>query len=166
MNRLWGLLRQLGFAINYNKLEGPRQRIIFLRIGLDTRNITLFLADERLDNLRHDLHNINIRKRATKRMFQSLAGKLNWACQAIYGGRTFLRRILDVIKQVLEQGHTARVSKEVKEDMTWWLTYLEHFNGTMQMVDNRAGAPVTIDACNNAAGGVFGQAFFYLPWNK
>jgi hypothetical protein len=81
-------------------------------------------------------------------------------------GRTFLRRILDVIKQLLEQGHTARVSKEVKEDMTWWLTYLEHFNGTMQMVDNRTGAPVTIDACNNAAGGVFGQAFFCLPWNK
>jgi hypothetical protein len=66
MNRLWGLLRQVGFAINYNKLESPRQHIIFLGIGLDTRNMTLVLADERLDNLSHDLHNIKIRKKGQR----------------------------------------------------------------------------------------------------
>lgn len=166
MIRLWRLLRELGFAINYRKLEGPRKRIIFLGIGMDTANMTLFLAEDKLTALKADLTNIQNRTRATKRMYQSLAGKLNWACRVIYGGRTFLRRILDIIKTIREQGHTAKVNKDVREDIQWWLNYLDGFNGTMGMIEDRACAPVTIDACNKAAGGVFGDAFFHLPWDR
>ena len=41
LNTLLTLLRALGFHINYSKLEGPGQRLVFLGITLDTAKMTL-----------------------------------------------------------------------------------------------------------------------------
>ena len=35
------LLRELGFSIAYNKVEGPTQKLIFLGIEIDTINMTV-----------------------------------------------------------------------------------------------------------------------------
>ncbi len=159
------LLRQLGFAINYNKLEGPARKLVFLGVGIDSTNMVLSLETSKIRELQADLRYIKNKTRASKRALQSLAGKLNWACRVIYGGRIFLRRILDVIKNLKKQGHSARISGEILLDIEWWLDYLEEFNGTMKILDDRPCSPVTIDACNHAAGGVFQSAFFHLPWS-
>ena len=36
------------------------------------------------------------KRRANKKQFQRLAGKLNWAFRKVYDGLTFLRRTLDI----------------------------------------------------------------------
>ena len=41
LNVLLRLLRELGFHINYKKLEGPCQRLVFLGITLDSTSMTL-----------------------------------------------------------------------------------------------------------------------------
>ena len=40
-------LRQLGFNINYSKIEGPAQRITFLGITIDTRDLTLTMPEQK-----------------------------------------------------------------------------------------------------------------------
>ncbi|CAG2249940.1 unnamed protein product [Mytilus edulis] len=42
------LLRKLGFYINWNKVEGPSQRLIFLGILIDTCKLTLSLPGDKL----------------------------------------------------------------------------------------------------------------------
>ena len=46
------------------------------------------------------------KQRASKKQLQRLAGKLNWACRVVhvYGGRTFLRRILDTMNALTSSG--------------------------------------------------------------
>ena len=52
MTILMALLHCLGFAINYNKVEGPEQRLLFLVIVMDTINMTLELPAKKLNELR------------------------------------------------------------------------------------------------------------------
>ena len=96
------LLIRLGFAISWHKVLGPSQAVPFLGIVIDTSNSMLYLEDHKVAKLHDKLVAFQNKKRANKRQLQSLAGSLNWACQAVVGGRFFLRRILDVIKSLKE----------------------------------------------------------------
>ena len=102
------LLRYLGFRINWNKVVDPAQCITFLGIEIDTKQMCKRLPNEKMEALKVELDYFAKRKRASKKQLQSLAGKLNWATGVIYGGRVFLRRILDTIRPL--SVHTTYVS--------------------------------------------------------
>ena len=48
------------------------------------------LLASKLVDLQVLISQFRTRVRASKRQLQQLAGKLNWACQVVYGGCTFL----------------------------------------------------------------------------
>ncbi len=73
------LLRRLGFAIHWGKVVDPTTKIVFLGIELDSVEMALRLPDEKLGQLTSELRMFLSRKRASKRQFQSLAGRLSWA---------------------------------------------------------------------------------------
>ena len=166
LNTLITLLRQLGFWINYNKVEGPVQRITFLGIILDTVSMKLQLPSDKLQDLYGDLTNMLSKPKVSKKSLQKIAGKMNWAVQCIYGGRFYLRRILDSINTLKKPWHRTRVTSAMRQDIHWWIMFMESFNGTMDMVEYRPVTPVFIDACNTAAGAFYGQDWTYTPWNK
>ena len=164
LNTLLALLRKLGFWINYNKVEGPTQHLIFLGIELNTVQMTLCLPHEKIADLRSHLQVMLSAKKTSKRQLQSLCGKLNYATRCIYGGRFHLRCLLDVICSLNKPWHRTRVTQSMKEDCCWWLSYMDHFNGTVQMVDPRPLTPVYIDACNEAAGAFYEGHWLHVPW--
>jgi hypothetical protein len=75
----------------------PTTSITFLGIEIDSSTMELRLPADKLSLLRLELDDFKVRKRASKKQLQSLAGKLNWASAVIWGGRVFLRRIIDCI---------------------------------------------------------------------
>ena len=162
---LMRLLRTLGFAINYNKVEGPVQRLTFLGILLDTVAMSMELPEKKLTELKELLQKANMSKKLTKQQLQSLAGKLNWASQCVQGGRTFMRRILDAIPHLRAPWHRVRVTKALRQDIVWWLHFMQPFNGLTPMVDNRPVSPIWTDACPVAAGCVYNGMFLYTPFN-
>ena len=164
INILLQLLRKLGFQINYNKIEGPCQQLVFLGILLDSIAMTLFIPPGKISELLHTLTQLNSAQKTTKRKLQSLAGKLNWASQCVYGGRMFMRSILNKINALCLPWHRTRITQDVRQDIMWWITFLKDFNGTVPMVDSRPAAPVCIDACNLAAGAHFMGDCIYTRW--
>lgn len=167
MLQLMKVLRKLGFSINYNKVLGPAQIMIFLGIELNTIEMTLALPHEKLDEIRYSLSVAMQSYKMSKRGLQSLIGKLSWATQVIYGGRFHLRRLLDRISGLRYPSHRTRVTQEMRADMAWWLEFMACFNGITRMVEyDRPHAALSIDACPEAAGAHFQGDIVYTPWRQ
>ena len=165
LNVLLRLLRELGFHINYNKLEGPCQRLVFLGITLDSTSMTLSIPQEKMNEVKQCMNTFMLSRNVTKRQIQSLAGKLNWITQCVYGGRFHMRRLIESANKLRKPWHRQNVTKDMKQDILWWLNFMEVFNGCMPMVDCRpVSYPVCIDACKIAAGAFHQGDFVYNQW--
>ena len=92
LNTLLSLLRKLDFDINYSKLAGPAQRLVYLGILLDTLKITLEITPQKINELYKELLEFRACKKLTKLDIQRLVGRLNWVTQCIYSGRFHMRR--------------------------------------------------------------------------
>ena len=162
---LLSLLIRLGFQISWGKVQGPSQCVEFLGVIINTICCTVSLSEAKLHKLQNKLKVFHLKKRATKRQLQSLAGSLNWACQAIRGGRFFLRRILDSINRLKSASHKCKLSEDFHKDLKWWITYLHTFNGTLYYRDTGTVAAST-DACMEGAG-MFSQGmWYYVNWER
>ena len=116
---LCSLLLELGFAISPGKLVPPCQKLTFLGVVIDTSTLSLSLPQSKLCDLQTLLISFRFKVRASKRQLQQLAGRLNWACKVVYGGRTFLRRILDLMSSLVTQSAKCLLSEEFFRDLDW-----------------------------------------------
>ena len=107
MNTLISLLRKLGFMINWNKVHGPSQKMVYLGIEIDTVQMCLRLPEEKIQKIRQQLDFVSSRRRLSKRQLQRTVGLLNFAAAVVAGGRVFLRRCIDAITTL--KGKTDRV---------------------------------------------------------
>ena len=109
MNLLLKLLRDLSFAISYNKVVPPTTKLTFLGIQLDSVHMLLTLPGNKVIELLDLLRTFTRKHHASLKQLQSLAGKLNWAAQVIRGGRHFLRRILDAMGKLQQPRHKIKL---------------------------------------------------------
>ena len=160
------LLRKLGFAIHWGKVVDPTQKITFLGIELDSKEMCLRLPQDKLGIFREELQSFLSRKRATKRQLQSLAGRLSWAASVVKGGRVFLRRIFNKISLLRHGSHRTILSFDVHQDIMWWYHFMQTFNGRATVLESKPIECAFTDACDDAAGGSFGLDWFYFNWNQ
>ena len=107
---------------------GPTQPITFLGITINTVSNSLTLGEDKIKRLKQQLIESSSRTRPNKQQLQSLAGSLNYACQAVRGERFFVRRILDTIQLLKQQRHRARLSQSFHSNVQWWVSCLSVFN--------------------------------------
>ena len=160
------LLTELGFNINWEKAVTPTQRLTFLGIEIDTVLRQLCLPDSKLCELRQLLSDTLLKRSITKRELQSLVGKLNFAARVLFGGRTFLWRIIDVTNTLLRPHHHVRINTSLRADLLWWASFLSVFNGKAFFV---ASTPTALEefstnACPIGGGGFFQGDWFYTHW--
>ena len=159
------LLRELGFAISYSKVETPATSMVFLGINIDSLSMSISLPQEKVAELRELLITYVRKRHASKKQLQQLAGKLNWASQVVRGGRTFLRRILDSIGKLKEADHKVILSQAFHLDLNWWVTYMEIFHGKIiTECFDRPEVAMEIDSCSSASGVVFGDDWLFADW--
>ena len=128
-NKLIRILRRLGFFISFKKLQSPVNKLRFLGIYIDSISLELSLPEDKLDKLRVILCQFQNRTRAKRRDLERLGGLLAHCAKVIRGGRTFCRRIYDLIASLREPHHYSRLNKGFREDITWWASFASTFNG-------------------------------------
>jgi hypothetical protein len=128
-------LNPCSFNISWNKIEGPSQSLTFLGIVINTCSLSLAMPVKKQREFYELLLSFQNRKRASVKQLQSLCGKLNWACQMVKGGRTFVRRLIDSLSNVNNRNAKILLSSEFFDDIAWWLKFMNMFNGTVKFLD-------------------------------
>lgn len=164
-NALISVLTELGFIVSWEKVVSPTRKIVFLGVTIDTMAGTLSLDEAKLNKVKAKLQEFRVKKRATKRQLQSVAGLLNWACQAVKGGRFFLRRIIDAVNKLKGSRHKIQLTMEFKLDIQWWLDYLEEFNGVVY-IQSPTSHVVLTDASTDGAGMFYAGDWQYIRWEE
>jgi len=161
----------LGIPLAFEKCEGPTCCLVFLGIIIDTIAMELRLPQEKLIRLHQLIEEWLAKKpRASvrKRDLASLAGHLQHACIIIRPGRTFLRRIFDLLATVAHPDHYIRLSAGFRSDLMWWKLFLGEWNGIslMRAIGKQfADVSVFSDASGNWGCGAYsGSQWFQLPW--
>ena len=164
LNLVISLLRKLGFHINWKKVTDPCTKIVFLGVEIDSVNMCLRLPDAKLNQVRTELSLFETRKRASKKQLQSLAGKLNFCASVVFGGRVFLRRIIDSINLLKGDNHKMKLTAGIRADILWWQSFMSTFNGKSMLLDRQHIQSVFTDSCTIAAGGIYEGDWFYINW--
>lgn len=168
LDRILAVCRDLGVPLAMEKLEGPSQCLVFLGIEIDTVRCQLRLPAEKLIRLQALLDEWSSRKSCQRRQLESLVGTLQHACQVIRPGRTFLRRIIDLLRipGATQGHHHIRLNREFRADLQWWITFAEHWNGAAIFPCLREpSASVTSDASGSWGCGAWsGSKWFQLQW--
>ncbi len=152
-------LQQLGFCVNMKpgKTDPPSQLVKFVGVHIDSRLMQVRLCPDKLRLIQGKLDRFNAMRSARRQELQSLAGLLNWACKVVYGGRTFMRRLIDIASTPVEQHRHVKLSSDARADITWWRQNLPKFNGHAVILPAKATTPLEFqtDAESTGAVGVF-----------
>ena len=126
----------------------------------------LTLPEHKLCELGLLLRETTAKRSITKRDLQSLVGKLNFAARVVFGGRTFLRRMIDTVNHMQRPHHHVRINAQVRADLEWWREFLGVFNGKTFCVDSEQvpTEEFSTDACPIGGGGFFQGDWFCVNW--
>lgn len=113
---------ELGIPIAEHKREGPVTCLTFLGIEVDTVAMQLQLPLDKLRRLQGLLSDWGDKKTCERRELESLIGLLNHACKVVRCGRSFLRRMLDLLLGVpmpRTRPHPIRLNRAFRSDLRW-----------------------------------------------
>jgi hypothetical protein len=153
------LLKKLGFSVNPkpHKLVPPCQLIEFLGVTLDSVNMQARLSPSKLAETLEFVKQTLQRSSITHRSIERLNGKLNWVCKIVYGGRTFLRRLIDAQWTTTRPHHHIWLSASLRLDLDWWLNFLPVFNGQTELIPTR---PLSFNDFSTDASPSYGYGAF------
>ena len=85
-------------------------------------------------------------------------------------GRTFIRRLIDLLKSAYHRSSNCflKLNVEARSDVLWWAYFIEHWNGLPMMRDSCHSSPdvvLTSDASGSWGFGAYSQvSWFQYPW--
>lgn len=162
------ILRRLGFSISWNKLQSATTCVRYLGIELCSKTMEARLPQDKLENLHSILGKFKKKKKARKRELESLVGTLNHCCSVVKGGRTFLRRIINVANSLKHRTHFIRLSTEFQKDLLFWINFSEVFNGKAKIIDKTPidCSEIQCDSSFSGFGAYFRGECLLGTWHK
>lgn len=131
---LLSILGRLGFFVSFKKLTPATTISKFLGIEIDSEKMELRLPRDKLDKLEIQLNKFLKKRKASKLELESLGGILAHCCKVVHGGRTFSRRVYDLMASARRNHHKVRLNEEFREDIRWWLEFAAVFNGHAKII--------------------------------
>ena len=162
----------LNLPLAVPKKDGPTTCIVFLGIQVDTMKMELRLPAHKLARLKELITKWVHLKCCRKRDLESLVGYLHDASTIIRPGRTFTRRLIDLLQS--SHGRAAnsfiRLNVEARSDVAWWHSFIRDWNGLSKMQNRRCSNPeviLTSDVSGSWGCGAFWKAnWFQHQWSN
>ena len=163
------LCKRVGVPIKKEKTVEPTTKIIIYGIEVDSHTLECRLPHEKIVKIRKALNESYKRRKIKLRELQSVIGLLNFACLVVSPGRTFLRRMIDLTKNITNPFHYIRLGKEARADLSAWKLFIDSFNGkSVFLSDNWVSSDylkLFTDASGNVGyAAVYGSQFLAHKW--
>lgn len=151
------LLGRLGFSVAWDKCSSPSQTCVYLGLSFDSRSMTIALPDDKINALHNELLFFQNKNGATKKQLMRLAGVLSHCSRVVRGGRTFSRRILNLLKGLNDGNPRIYLNDEFRLDLEWWRSWSSTFSGICPILKYNYGESnyIVSDASLNGYGVTF-----------
>lgn len=156
--------RELGLPLHPDKCVGPVTCLVVLGIEIDSVAETLRLPADKFASILELLRAWSRFKWCRKKQLQSLIGVLHHACKVVWPGRTFLRRMIDLLKCFRKGDHPIRLNLEFRRDLQWWLKFFNQWNGISFFLVPSLEPPPTVCVGSDASGAIGYGAYLDTHW--
>ena len=155
----------LGVPLAEHKTVGPATSIVFLGVNLDSCSLQLSLPEVKLRDLKALIQAWVGKKVTTARDLKSLVGKLENACKVVRPGRSFLRRMIDLLRGVKSNRRLVRLNSSFRSDLAWWHHFLSGWNGVSAVAEKyiESAHPDVVVHCD-ASGSIGCAAWWSEGW--
>ena len=161
------LANYINLPIKPSKTVFPTTVATLFGIEVDTISLELRLPNDKLVKLKSLLDEVTGRHKITVRTLQALLGHLNFACLVIVPGRTFMRRLQNLLCKLSNPKplHWVRLSKEAQLDIAAWKLFIEsHFHGKSILLNPNWTQSYEIELFTDAAQSVGCAAVYRNRW--
>ena len=160
--------RELGLPIALNKLEGPIAVLSFLGLELNSNLLEVRLPAVKLAEIHLLISSWLGWKACTGKELKSLVGHLGFACKVVQPGKTFLRRMFELLSRANSAHRFIRLNSSFKSDLLWWHTFLSPLNGvnlTRKLTPPKFQVRFASDASGRVGcGAIWSPQWFQYKW--
>jgi ribonuclease HI len=163
------LCKLIGVPIKHEKTVSATNCIIFMGLEIDSVQLEARLPEDKLNKIRDLLAFFKSRRKIKLRELQSLIGLLNFCCKVVLPGRAFLRRLIDLTRNVVKPFHRITLSREARRDLAAWHLFIDNFNGKHIFLDQKWLTNEAIHLYTDASGAlgygaILATHWFYGSW--
>lgn len=130
--------------VAWDKLKGPTPRLTFLGFELDSITWEIRLQEAKLEELQDLVKGWLNRRLCTRQELESLVGRLAQASRVIRPGKTFMRRLFELLAGTRRAHHHIRLNLSFRSDIQWWSTFMDSWNGISMMSQDEAHSQIKI----------------------
>ena len=156
--------KRLGLPLHPKKCVGPSTSLIVLGIELDSLHQVARLPADKLAALRDLIRSWRPRRWCRRRELESLIGHLHHAAKVVWPGRTFIRRMINLLCCFRRGDHPIRLNQEFQLDLQWWHECLDSWHGVRFWLYPGMDSATDLEVTSDAAGSVGFGAYFRGMW--
>lgn len=93
-----------------------------------------------------------------------MIGHLHHAAKVVWPGRTFLRRMIDLLCRLCKKDHLIRLNKEFQRDLQWWHQFLIKWHGVSVWLFPRNTPAGDVEVSSDVAGSLGFGAYVTGQW--
>ena len=156
----------LGFQVSWKKVTEPSTITTFLGISIDSIKFELSLPMEKVVKLKSTISTVLSRGHTSKKELERLGGLVSYCSYVVRGGRTFSRRIFDLSASYSRHSSRIPLSDAIKDDLHWWSSFCDTFNGRACIIRNTHPVPMYSDASFMGFGAWLGKDWIFGVWDE
>lgn len=158
------LCTRLGLPLHPTKCFGPSTTMIVLGIELNSLDQTACLPEKKLADLKILINSWVSKRWCLLKQLQSLIGHLHHASKVVWPGRTFIRRMLNLLSCFRHPDHPIRINTEFQKDLEWWHEFLDSWNGVSFWLYPGVPSVSNVIVSSDASGAIGCAAFYNQQW--
>lgn len=164
------LFKEWRIPLHPDKLEGPSTCLTVLGIELDSLALQARLPHDKFERIAALLESWSAKRYCTRKELESLIGTLHHACKIIPQGRTFIRRMINLLSAFRREDHPIRLNREFQLDLAWWREFFLSWDGLSFLLHPTWAPLPDFSVSSDAAGAIgfgaiSGQEWFAGKWS-